>query len=854
MAGRTAILSVRVVGDAKSGVSALNNTEKSASRLSRIGSAIGTGFKVGAGVVAAGAVATLGKAIHGGFNRLSGIENAQAKMKGLGHDTKAVDLIMQNALTSVEGTAFGLDEAATVAASAVAAGIQPGKQLDSTLATIANSAAAAGTGMDEMGSIFTKVASTGKAQNDSLNQVADRGIPIYQKLADQLGVTTEEVFKMASAGEIGFDQFQSAMADATGSVADELGKTATGSMANFNAALSRLGAGLLAGVFPQLAPLIQAATGVIDRIAAAAGPASDALGNMLGGAVEGLAGWLDGLRFDSIESFLASAGPGFTAIGDAVSSAAPGFQSFAAALPEAASGASSLVASGISVLGGILGFVADNMDTLIKFLPLIVSGFAAWNIASRALAQSQLAVRATEAAMAPIFLANQALRFLNVRAEQQLAIAKGQATAATIANASAERGGMLARAGSVAGMIAQRTAMIASTVATKAATVAQRALNLAMKMNPIGLIIAGLTLLVGGIIWAWNNVDWFRDGIIAAWDWIKSATDATWTWIKEMLGKAWDGIVWYFQNLNPVGIIITHWDSIKAASRAAWDWVKNTVSKLWNGLVNLFLKFHPVGIIINHWDKIKTASKAAWDWVKNTVSNLVSGLGNAIRTRVTTIVTQMRASWDNAKSQARAAFVSLVSSVTGQIGNVVSTVRGLPGRIRSSLGNLGSLLVNSGRNLINGFTRGIRNSFSNAVNAVKNGVKRVRNFFPFSPAKEGPFSGAGYTTHSGKALVGDFAKAMTSQMRTVRTAATKVATAGKITGEYEVPRIRANTAQAYQRTPTAAAGRGSAPAVVIESGAIQISGIHTNPDAVGRELVDVLDRYFSRRGVAWRAA
>ena len=33
----------------------------------------------------------------------------------------------------------------------------------------------------------------------------------------------------------------------------------------------------------------------------------------------------------------------------------------------------------------------------------------------------------------------------------------------------------------------------------------------------------------------------------------------------------------------------------------------------------------------------------------------------------------------------------------------------------------------------------------------------IANFFPHSPAKVGPFSGRGYTTHSGKALIGDFA-------------------------------------------------------------------------------------------------
>ena len=62
--------------------------------------------------------------------------------------------------------------------------------------------------------------------------------------------------------------------------------------------------------------------------------------------------------------------------------------------------------------------------------------------------------------------------------------------------------------------------------------------------------------------------------------------------------------------------------------------------------------------------------------------------------------------------------------------------------------------------MIHGFKDGIVSAFNNAVNAVKNGLNRIRNFFPFSPAKEGPFSGKGYTIYSGQALTEDFAKGM----------------------------------------------------------------------------------------------
>ena len=193
-----------------------------------------------------------GTAFAKGFNRLKAIDVAQAKLRGLGNDADAVSVIMQNASASVKGTAFGLDAAATAAAGAVAAGIQPGERLEAVLKSVSNSAAASGTSMEEMGAIYNKVASVGKAQNDVLAQVADRGIPIYQALGKQLGVTADEVFKMASDGKINFEQFEKAMTAAAGTVATEMGNTLPGAFANAQAALGRFGANILTGIYPAL--------------------------------------------------------------------------------------------------------------------------------------------------------------------------------------------------------------------------------------------------------------------------------------------------------------------------------------------------------------------------------------------------------------------------------------------------------------------------------------------------------------------------------------------------------------------------------------------------------------------------
>ena len=112
-----------------------------------------------------------------------------------------------------------------------------------------------------------------------------------------------------------------------------------------------------------------------------------------------------------------------------------------------------------------------------------------------------------------------------------------------------------------------------------------------------------------------------------------------------------------------------------------------------------------------------------------------------------------------------------VAKFTEGVSNAVSEVSQLPGKAKSAMGNLGSYLVSSGKALIQGFIDGIKSMISLVSDAASSVVQAARDFFPFSPAKRGPFSGRGYTTYSGKALVKDFAGGIRSEIGTAKDAA-----------------------------------------------------------------------------------
>ncbi|NKW17082.1 tape measure protein [Rhodococcus hoagii] len=239
---------------------------------SKIAGGLGKTLKVGvvgAGTAAAGVLAA---SITKGLGRLNAIEQAQAKLSGLGNSTQAVGQIMDNALVSVKGTAFGLGDAATVAASAVAAGVKPGKDLERTLKLTGDAATIAGVGMGEMGAIFNKVAASNKIQGDVIAQLNDQGIPIIQLLGAELGKTAEETVKLASDGKINFETFQNAMEKGLGGASLKAGGTAKGAFDNMNAALGRLGATLAGPAFRQAPAALGGITKWIDELDGKAKP------------------------------------------------------------------------------------------------------------------------------------------------------------------------------------------------------------------------------------------------------------------------------------------------------------------------------------------------------------------------------------------------------------------------------------------------------------------------------------------------------------------------------------------------------------------------------------------------------
>lgn len=206
--------------------------------------------------------------VSGGISRAMNIEQAKFQLEGLG---VAWSDIEDDINYGVRDTAYGLDAAAKVASQLVASGVQVGDQMATDLRAISGVAAMTNSSYEEIGHIFTTVASNGRLMTEQLRQFSYRGLNVSAVLAEQLGKTEAEINTMVSQGKIDFQTFADAMDAAFGDHAKDANKTFTGAMANTRAALARIGAKVatqgmesLKDIFNALIPLINAVNKALD--------------------------------------------------------------------------------------------------------------------------------------------------------------------------------------------------------------------------------------------------------------------------------------------------------------------------------------------------------------------------------------------------------------------------------------------------------------------------------------------------------------------------------------------------------------------------------------------------------------
>ena len=210
---------------------------------------------------------------------------------------------------------------------------------------------------------------------------------------------------------------------------------------------------------------------------------------------------------------------------------------------------------------------------------------------------------------------------------------------------------------------------------------AQAVLNAVMALNPIVLVVIALIALAAALIWAYQNVDWFR----------------------EMVNNAWASIVTFGQQIY--SFISGALSGLMSAISAAGAWLVGRISAAFSSIWGI------ISAAMNLWNQatakareIANAIGNAFQGVRGTVQSAFNGVTNAITApfmnaynTLKPIIDNIKAAWDMLMGLGGSAGI-----VTGSAGISMGGVNGIGSANNNLISNISNSVGGSPNIIMNG--------------------------------------------------------------------------------------------------------------------------------------------------------
>ena len=321
-------------------------------------------------------------------------------------------------------------------------------------------------------------------------------------------------------------------------------------------------------------------------------------------------------------------------------------------------------------------------------------------------------------------------------------------------------------------------------------------LNATLLANPVALVIAVLAGLAVMFVHLWNTSESFRQkvtevfqafldfvmpivetvvtfiqeiwGQLVAWwqennEMIMEVAQAVWSFVQEIISIALD-LIW--------SIMQTVWTAVQDIVMIAWDFITGIIQgavDLITGIIQFFAAF-----FTGNWSSMWDAVKSIVDGALNIVKSIISGAFDAIKSIISTILDVIKdvisAAWEGIKtviSGALDVIKSTISNIWDGIKNTISDIvnnikdtisdifNSLKGIVSDAFNNVKDAVkegmdkaytavtdkikdfFNAGKNIVTSIADGIKSAVSKVTDAISGVTQKIRDFLPFSPAKEG---------------------------------------------------------------------------------------------------------------------
>ena len=216
---------------------------------------------------------------------------------------------MENLQQFAASTPFQMGDLTQATKMLLAFGIQA-ENVQDHLFVLGNLAAVSGASVSELAQIFGKVKAQGKVTAETLDQLAERAIPVGPALAKHFGVAETAIRDMVSKGLVQFSDLQAALfnvAGAGGKLGDAMSKmseTTAGQFSTLQDNISMLGIEIAEAFLPLLNQIMESAIRVAQGLKSFVKSAR-AIGEAMSKSSKGLISFNSALKFLRIAAFTA---------------------------------------------------------------------------------------------------------------------------------------------------------------------------------------------------------------------------------------------------------------------------------------------------------------------------------------------------------------------------------------------------------------------------------------------------------------------------------------------------------------------------------------------------------------------
>lgn len=730
-------------------------------------------------------VATANTAI----NFLSLKESASTAFKVLLGSGEAAQKMLDDLYTFAKTTPFSYDTYLTAGKTLVAMGVAA-EDCIPYLDGITNAAIATGTGQEGVNSLsqaLGRMQSSGKVTLETLNVLTYSGIPAIKILANEYGVTTEEMYKMISNSEIladealpkliqGMNEGTDGAAGATaayGGLAKEMKGNLSGALDSLRSKFRNMSIEIWDAeeAYPELIKVIQEFTSNLDvlpkifeSVSKAAVPVLKTLSDKL----KELKEYLDGLSPEQLQQIgniilgLAAAGPTLVIVGKAfgtiggalksigsiISTCSAAFNGISGAITAAATACGGLapflgiIAAAIAAIIGVVIVLKDNWDKVVQTFQNFMENTGLYEKFNQ-----------IKESVGKLWEKLQGLK--------DLFVIIGGAVIASLQPAISVLAGLFN--GIVSAIDPLMTAiggLVDILAGLGSFIVGIFTGDMTKVQESLGQIWQGICDLFGGL-WdaviaaiqgSWGGfigwfqslfqalgIDtWFSNLVTSISTWLNNIWTSITTWfsgIVSWLGGIWDAIC----NVIKIGfdligsIINAAFQIITLPFRFIWENCKDTIISVWNSIKSTVSNaINAVkNTITNVWNNIKAVTSNIWNGIKSVLTNVWNGIKNFVAPIFNAIKTTISNVWNNIKSVTSSVWNS-IKSVTSSVWNgIKSAVSNVVNGIKSAVSNAFNAIKSTVSNIWNGIKSAIEKPINSARDIVKNAIDKIKGFFNF---------------------------------------------------------------------------------------------------------------------------